>query len=459
LLAEEQQRKTRVLIVGAGLTGCLTSYLLQRQCGESIDLRVLERSPYPSGRFGAGVRYDKGIGTKWCDMGSQVLSALNCNGGHPNACTSGHGMFSKDLHEAWELVNILAQAEIISRVPNDGEDETNPLEPTEERMIFDNLWAHFWPTSNSVNQMGLAGVMADILSRAAPVTVEFNRQVQHIVQSSEEFLVYSTALGGDLDDPKSKVEENCNIMNTADIIIVTLPSIQASNLIGHFLPPFVRKDLENIQYESRASCSLVARMSSKLAVNTCKLFGPDKTEINLELMDSSTNKNIHLLIWQDRKSKSYEAIQSSVEETIKDETIELSFTIHSTPTSFQTFNSSQDFETYAHNFLLDTLVGVKPSDGESCNKEQFEVVKSRAVLWTYSQPTGPMETLYTEVADLEKAYPYGPAYVDDSGLILAGDYFTLSSYVGCFSSAAAAARGVRDILGKKNKERLDLLIN
>ena len=33
--------------------------------------------------------------SKWCDMGSQVLSALDCDGDHPNACTSGHGMDSK----------------------------------------------------------------------------------------------------------------------------------------------------------------------------------------------------------------------------------------------------------------------------------------------------------------------------------------------------------------------------
>ena len=86
-------------------------------------------------------------------MGSQVLSALDCEGDHPNACSSGHGMYSKDLYEAWELVKLLSQANVISRVPVNSEDnEKNPLDPTEERMIFDNLWAHFWPTSNKVNQ-------------------------------------------------------------------------------------------------------------------------------------------------------------------------------------------------------------------------------------------------------------------------------------------------------------------
>ena len=39
-------------------------------------------------------------------------------------------------------------------------------------------------------------------------------------------------------------------------------------------------------------------------------------------------------------------------------------------------------------------------------------------MWPYSQPSAPMETLYAEVEDLEKAYPYGPAYVDSAGKVL-----------------------------------------
>ena len=83
LSAEEPvagSRKAKVLIVGAGLTGCLTSYLLRKQFGDWINLQVVEQSAYPSGRFGAGLRYNaarEGEG-KWADMGSQVLFALTC---------------------------------------------------------------------------------------------------------------------------------------------------------------------------------------------------------------------------------------------------------------------------------------------------------------------------------------------------------------------------------------------
>ena len=101
ILAEEDVKKPKVVIVGAGLTGCITSYLLRRTFGDTIDLSIFERSPYPSGRFGAGLRYKKEENDKfqsWCDMGSQVLSSLNCDGGHPNACTSGHGMEAQGMY-------------------------------------------------------------------------------------------------------------------------------------------------------------------------------------------------------------------------------------------------------------------------------------------------------------------------------------------------------------------------
>jgi len=215
----------------------------------------------------------------------------------------------------------------------------------------------------------------------------------------------------------------------------------------------VLKDLENIQYESRASCSFIVNLSPELALKACLLFGPNKTEINFDLNNHtshSSHNKIHLMVWQDRKYKSYEAIKCNIEEAIKNnnETIELSFTIHSTVESYNAFDSARDFENYARN-CLKTLLTEKHENGLTNNK--FQILKSRGVKWLYSQPSAPMETLYTEVEDLEKAYPYGPAYVDNAGLILAGDYFTQSSYVGCFCSAAAASRAVLDIINDRNK--------
>ena len=361
-------------------------------------------------------------------MGSQVLSALDCEGDHPNACSSGHGMYSKDLYEAWELVKLLSQANVISRVPVNSEDnEKNPLDPTEERMIFDNLWAHFWPTSNKMNQKGLSGVMSYILKKAAPLNLEFNRKVQFLHYNGEKFIVYSVLDGNETDniefsdiDDITKRKGKCLHMDMADIVIVTLPSVQTKHLAGHFLPDFVKKDLGNIQYENRASCSFVARMSSELAMKACLLFGPEKAELNFdlnEIITSQPNDKIHLMIWQDRKSTSYKSLKSSIEEKLNGETIELSFTFHSTVTSFNTFDSSQHFETYAQDCLRNLLIN------ENKETDKFQIVKSRGVLWPYSQPSAPMETLYAEVEDLEKAYPYGPAYVDSPGKVIDTKYY------------------------------------
>ena len=332
-------------------------------------------------------------------------------------------------------------------------------------MVFDQLWAHFWPTNNNLNQSGLSGVMSYLLQNSIPINIRFNRQVQFIDWDSENFLVYS--IDGkneknlksfcDIDDANLR-DNKCVLLDYADIVIVTLPSIQAKDLTTHLLPKFVSEDLQNIQYEGRASCSFHVEMSPNLAMQLCSLFGSDKTEINLDLstrdlITSDPEEKIHLMIWQDRKSKSYESIKNQIQDELtnieepneKDKNITLSFTIHSTVKSFHTFDSSQEFETYAHNRLRKLLITDEEQD------YTFKIRKSRSVLWQYSQPSAPMETLYTEVKDLENAYPYGPIYVDHAGLILAGDYFTQSSYAGCFCSAAAAVRAVKDILDARKQ--------
>ena len=76
-------------------------------------------------------------------------------------------------------------------------------------------------------------------------------------------------------------------MDMADILILTLPSIQTKQLIGHFLPDFILKDLGNIQYESRASCSFIVKLSPDLAL---------KVEANsvLELLNLPTDFTINI---------------------------------------------------------------------------------------------------------------------------------------------------------------------
>ena len=87
-------------------------------------------------------------------------------------------------------------------------------------------------------------------------------------------------------------------------IIVTIPSVHAHQLTHHLLPDKVSDDLVNIQYDSRAVSSFVARMSPMLAMKTCNMFGPDKTEINCDISiknEIDEPNRMHLIIWQNRK--------------------------------------------------------------------------------------------------------------------------------------------------------------
>ena len=66
----------------------------------------------------------------------------------------------------------------------DGDMDNNALDVTEERMIFDNLWAHFWPSRNNRNVTGLSRVMSYLLEEAYPTRLEFQRQVEKIERDS-----------------------------------------------------------------------------------------------------------------------------------------------------------------------------------------------------------------------------------------------------------------------------------
>ena len=253
-------------------------------------------------------------------------------------------------------------------------------------MIFDSLWAHFWPADK---RKGLSGVLQHILREAEPNGIEFSRLVESVSENSGKFLVKSSST---IDGKASK--------NEADVVIVTVPSLQAKTLVGHFVPDFVSKDLEKIQYESRAACSLVARMSPKNALRICDIFGPLKTEVNFEMSGEISSK-LHLVSWQDRKYKTYEAIKEDLEEKSESNTpVDLTFTIHSTVNSFGKFATKTDIENYAQSVLKNLICWSERNEDMKNTLEEnenLEILKSRGVLWQYSQPTGPMETLYTEV--------------------------------------------------------------
>ena len=199
----------RVAIVGGGLTGCLTACLLRRKLNDEqtaasanhgtdprpVEITVFERSSYPSGRFGAGIARSaymgKNTSARWNDLGSQVLSVVNAAApdsdgaatlaAHPRAGTEnlvdGHGCRASDVVAAWKFAGgrlwqregLLTPAALPLALPEvtgqkadaipssrswsdwdfDFEDpkwHCGVTVATEERMHFNGLWQHFWPT-------------------------------------------------------------------------------------------------------------------------------------------------------------------------------------------------------------------------------------------------------------------------------------------------------------------------
>ena len=96
VVVEGRPRTSRVLIVGAGLTGALTAALLRRRWQQrfekqpavtpELELSVWERASYPAGRFGAVLEHGEHV----VDMGAQVLTVADAR--HHNASHGGHGI-------------------------------------------------------------------------------------------------------------------------------------------------------------------------------------------------------------------------------------------------------------------------------------------------------------------------------------------------------------------------------
>merc|ERR1711997_1445667 len=259
---------------------------------------------------------------------------------------------------------------------------------------------------------------------AYPNKLEFQRQVKKIErdQYSNKMVIYSTLISSK--DKQMKQRDALNVTNrdqfskdifppsalceyTADAVIVTIPSVHAHQLTQHLLPDKVSEDLVNIQYESRAVCSFVAKMSPMLAMQVCNIFGPDKTEINCDI--SIKNKiggpnRMHLIIWQNRKYENYSSIKSAIEKKLQNHDtspIELSFTCHSTVDNVHNLMSSHGFEKYSQDYLQQLLhsgtfnsiissmkdtfqTKMKTNADKGENHTQFEILKSRSVIWEFS---------------------------------------------------------------------------
>ncbi|CAK0902849.1 unnamed protein product [Prorocentrum cordatum] len=119
--------------------------------GGPLRITILERASYCSGRFGAGLRFSASASAAagggglegqaaaaaglWCNLGSQVLSAVNPSGAHANAGEAGHGMRRGDLAGAWRLaIRLRDEGLLLGPVGQEQEIDGYPLACTDERM-------------------------------------------------------------------------------------------------------------------------------------------------------------------------------------------------------------------------------------------------------------------------------------------------------------------------------------
>lgn len=121
----------RILIVGSGLTGCLTAALLRRKWPENCPpphLTVWERASYPAGRFGAKASMN---GHHVADMGAQVLSIVDEDDEHAHTGKGGHGITLDALACAKNEVQRFISKGLLVLAPD------TTLAPTEERMLWE----------------------------------------------------------------------------------------------------------------------------------------------------------------------------------------------------------------------------------------------------------------------------------------------------------------------------------
>ncbi|CAK0902854.1 unnamed protein product [Prorocentrum cordatum] len=157
--------------------------------GGPLRITILERASYCSGRFGAGLRFSASASAAagggglegqaaaaaglWCNLGSQVLSAVNPSGAHANAGEAGHGMRRGDLAGAWRLaIRLRDEGLLLGPVGQEQEIDGYPLACTDERMWYPDLWYHFVPSP----LQGLHGVLR-FLVRESGADVQLRRRV------------------------------------------------------------------------------------------------------------------------------------------------------------------------------------------------------------------------------------------------------------------------------------------
>jgi len=456
-------KNRRVLIVGGGLTGCLVAYFLQQNNGNSnidddddgdddgddgaLSIDMWERSSYHSGRFGAIAQHSGAT----ADLGSQVLSTVDPS--DPRVCGEGNGATMESVHKAWDIVSKLRRNGLLRTAPND------LLCPTEQRMLWEGLWIHHWAPQ------GLTSVLRYLCRTSADSSpVAFSRRLLSISSEGGDkplFVVRGLQRSND--------GEDFMVEGTYDAVIVCTPAPDVLSVAGiaDLLDGESTRILRSVRYNSRVATALFFHPSLRNKLEDIFIRirqrqqldeGDSITttgcgEINIEAEDNDTNNAIdncshqmklHLVALQDLKKANEQSPDNKP--LLEQGKLPCTIVVHSQEyRNHDAATLAQEQPDTSNKSLaqqLCSLLAAVPNSTLSKDELLSNLLYEKTIDWTVGQSTTPMEAVVCDPPRDPPLY-HLEAVQKEPLLIVAGDFMTQSSFLGCVSTADSAARAVR----------------
>ena len=266
----------RVLIVGSGLTGCLTALRIQQRLANDrppsknarpvIDITMVERATYPSGRFAAAATYRGNVAA---DIGAQVLSTINPL---DHRALGGHGVEVKDIKLADMLVQKLKSQGVLVRAPDE------VLGETEERMLWEGLWMHYFAPS------GMVSILQKLLDWAGIEPI-FGVRIDSIDTQISEKAVHVKGVD-------RRRGTNTTYSGNYDCVVLCLPAPDALGIRGvrTNLSRGSKHVLEHVRYDQRMCEAHI--FSADIREDLAKAFGDNST---VELMVDDIDDKIQYI--------------------------------------------------------------------------------------------------------------------------------------------------------------------
>ena len=400
------KNKVRILIVGSGLTGSLTALRIRQrletyQNKSNIEIEVAERATYPAGRFGAIANHQSCI----ADIGAQVLSTVNP---HDPRAMGGHGINIQDIKLSYYIAQGLLSSGLLRPASNES------LGCTDERMLWEDLWLHYFPTKS------MKSVLENIL-REAKVQPNFGVRIDSIQECDSEHKKMQVKGISRVPFPNLKEIREEPFVGFYDCVVFCIPSPDTCAISGvlNMLDEKSRMVLQNVGYDQR-TCE-AHFFSPKLLPFLRKAFGSSiEISVGENEIDSKGESAIEYISLQNVK-------RSSPIDSPKNEHEICSVVLHSKAGHLL----SKEESTASLDKELSKLTGLSESQISSYR------LNSRSICWETSQMIRPMESIISDP-------PFGWQCLRNSNgsLVLAGDYMTQSSFLGCVATADAAARTV-----------------